>query len=164
MMRRTLVFTLLLSTAVSIQSGFAQEAVFLVRHAEKEDAGSDPKLSPRGVARSWRLAEFLSANQLTAIYTSHLKRTRHTADPIAKVTGILPVVVQASDSVKLIELIRRDHPTGRVLVVGHSNTLPEILKGLGVTQPVQIDEADYEDFFVVIPRTDQAPIFMHYRF
>lgn len=149
---------------LSASPAFAQEAVFVVRHAEQKSEGSDPELSPRGKERAWHLAEYLSRVGLTGIYTSELKRARHTSDPIAQVTGLVQVVVKAQEYDKLVQMIRRDHPKGRVLVVGHSNTVPDILKHLGVVETITIADSEYDDFFVVTPRAGESPLLLHYRF
>ena len=39
---------------------------------------------------------------------------------------------------------------GASLIVGHSNTVPEILKKLGVSEPVHIDDEQFGDLFVVV--------------
>jgi hypothetical protein len=50
-----------------------------------------------------------------------------------------------------------------VLVVGHSNTLPEILKGLGVTEPVTIGEDEFDSLFVVTRGSPPAFVRLRYR-
>ncbi len=39
-----------------------------------------------------------------------------------------------------------------VLIVGHSNTVPAILKGLGYTAELVIAEEEFDNFFIVIPQ------------
>ena len=45
---------------------------------------------------------------------------------------------------------------GRSLVVGHSNTVPQILAKLGVTETVDIDE-EFDNLFIVVLKPTGAP-------
>ena len=76
----------------------------------------------------------LTDAKIAAIFTTELKRTQQTAAPLAKVLGLSATTVAAANVPGLIDQIML--VTGNVLVVGHSNTLPEIIKRLGVTTPV----------------------------
>jgi 2,3-bisphosphoglycerate-dependent phosphoglycerate mutase len=130
-------------------------AVFLVRHAERADTGSgapatmgtDPDLSEAGRARAAALAFMLKNAGITAIYTTEYKRTRQTAEPLAKALGIEPVTVGARDLPALVAKLK--DATGSVLVVGHSNTVPDAIMALGVSEPVTIGDAEYDNLFVV---------------
>jgi hypothetical protein len=53
--------------------------------------------------------------------------------------------------------------TGNVLVVGHSNTLPQIINALGVRTRVVIAESDYDNLFIVLPGPKAELIHLHYR-
>jgi hypothetical protein len=53
---------------------------------------------------------------------------------------------------------------GGVLVVGHSNTVPEILRALGVTETVTLGDGDFGDLFVVTLRPDGAATMERRRF
>ena len=48
-----------------------------------------------------------------------------------------------------------------MVVVGHTNTLPEILKGLGLTEPITIAEDEYDSLFVVAGAS--PPVFVRFR-
>ena len=52
---------------------------------------------------------------------------------------------------------------GNVLVVGHSNTVPEIIKALGVTTPVTIGDNDFDNMFLVTLSSPPALLRLHYR-
>ncbi len=129
----------------------AQEMVFLVRHAEKADASRDPALSPRGEARARALAALLRDAGVTAVWATELRRTQLTAQPLAKARHLPVRVHPAGDSAGLVEEIRKQQPRGRVLVVGHSNTLPEIAAALGVREKIRLADDEYDALFVVIP-------------
>jgi hypothetical protein len=75
--------------------------------------------------------------------------------------GIRPEVVPADDLRALTGKLKR--ASGNVLVVGHSNTLPQIINALGVRPRVTVSESDYDNLFLVVgsPRPDL--IQLHYR-
>ena len=116
----------------------AQSAVFVVRHAERADTSADSVLSPAGEARAARLLDVLKDAGITHIYTTNLRRTVQTAAPLAAALKLTPATLPASDTDALVARVRAAPLTGRILIVGHSNTVPEILKRLGVATPITI--------------------------
>ena len=65
--------------------------VYLARHAEKitgENAGRDPVLTTEGEARAKALADILSKENITKIYSSNYIRTRETAAPTSEMSGV----------------------------------------------------------------------------
>lgn len=141
---------------------FAQGAVILVRHAERADQApgeaammaTDPDLSNAGRARAESLARMLRDTGITAIFTTQYKRTRQTAEPLAKALGLTVQTVDARDMDGLVAKITAS--TGTVLVVGHSNSVPGTMKALGVEADVTIAEAEYDNLFVVTRATGRA--------
>lgn len=166
MMRKALLASVFI--LMSVLSASAQPLVFLVRHAERADAGGkpagmmadDPDLSAAGRARAERLAQLLKDARITAIYTTEYKRTRQTAAPLAKTLGLEPVVVTSKDGASLIEKLKGT--TGHVLVIGHSNTVPDAIKALGVTEAVTIGDQDFDNLFVVIRGPTATLVRLHY--
>lgn len=167
-MKRSLLITsaFMLTCAASVA---AQQAVFVVRHAERADpaAGgrpmmaSDPDLSDGGRARAQSLASALKDAGITAIFVTEFKRTQQTADPIAKALGIQPTIVTSKDAAGLAEKVNA--ATGNVLVVGHSNTVPDLIGRLGVETPVKLTDADYDNLFVVVRAEKPTLVRIHYR-
>ena len=137
----------------------AQPTVFVVRHAERADAGapatamtaSDPELSGAGKLRAEALAKMLKEARIAAIFTTEFSRTRQTAAPLATALGLRPTVVPSKDLAGLTQKIRT--ATGNALVVAHSNTIPEILKGLGVADPVTVGDDEFDNLFIVVRGT-----------
>jgi broad specificity phosphatase PhoE len=125
--------------------------IFLVRHAERSAISgrvpTETGLSREGQARAQSLARILKGAGITAIYTSEYRRTQETAGPLAKSVGIKPEVIPADDLRSLVTKLRTSR--GNVLVVGHSNTLPSLLRALGVSDRITISESDYENLFEV---------------
>lgn len=167
-MTRTLLLTAAAVLTLAATAG-AQNAIFVVRHAERADAvsggppmmASDPDLSDTGRARAASLAVALKDSGITAIYTTEYKRTRQTAEPLAKALGIEPTVVAARDMVGLIEKLKA--ATGNVLVVGHSNTVGDVIAKLGVTNPVKLTDEEYDNLFVVVRGEKPTLLRLHFR-
>jgi broad specificity phosphatase PhoE len=134
----------------------ADQVIFLVRHAERAPStgpsrgmlGDDPPLSPAGEQRAKRLGDVLEASGVKVIFTSEYKRTRQTAAPLAQKLKLTPVMSAAKDPDPLVAQVKKAQ--GAVLVVGHSNTLPDLMKKLGVTETVTIGENDWDNLFVVV--------------
>jgi phosphohistidine phosphatase SixA len=130
-----------------LAAAWGTTTVVLVRHAEKV-GGDDPGLSDSGRERSERLASLLADAGIDSIYVSELRRTRETATPLASALGLEPVVVPAGDGEQLVERIRDGDSGDAVLVVGHSNTLPEIAGRLGA-ELGPVGDDDYGGLWVI---------------
>ena len=147
--------------AFSPEDDFKVTTVFLVRHAERADAPrEDPPLLETGTARSQLLARILGKAGIKAIYTSQFLRTKATAEPLAKQLDVASVVVTlkmsasnprevSSESIKEIADKISQSPGENALVIGHSNSVPEVIKALGGDVVPAIDEKEFDDLFVV---------------
>jgi probable phosphoglycerate mutase len=56
------------------------------------DGHGDPELSPEGIGQAAKVAERLATEGIDAIYVTTLRRTRETAAPLARRTGLQPRV------------------------------------------------------------------------
>src|SRR5437016_80269 len=130
---------LFLLVFVSVSTASAQPVVVIVRHAEKAaNGGNDPDLSSAGRARAETLAQILKDSGITAIFTSEFKRTQETAAPTATSAHVMPTVVSAKDTAALVEKLHQLN--GNALVVGHGDTIPNIVKALGLNGSDDIDD------------------------
>ena len=144
---------LLLPMAAS--ADLAPAVVFLVRHAEKETTGEDPALSEAGRQRSAALARVLTDAGVRAVYSTDFARTRDTAAPTAARLGAKIRIYDWEESEALARELRR--PGARSLVVGHSNTTPELVGLLGGDPGPPIDEAsEYDRLYIVTIGADGA--------
>jgi broad specificity phosphatase PhoE len=132
--------------------------IIVVRHAEKQADGDDPVLAPAGQVRAQRLADALRAQPLDAVYATRYRRALETAAPTARAHGLeVRQYDAAGTATDLAARLRRDHPTGTVLVVGHSNTVPGIVSALCGCAVDPIDEATYGGRYdVTLPPTGEA--------
>jgi phosphohistidine phosphatase SixA len=156
---KALALFLLLFVSVSMAS--AQPVVVIVRHGEKAaNGGSDPDLSSAGRARADALSRILKDSGITAIFTTEFKRTQETAAQTATSAHVTPTVVAAKDTASLVAKLHQ--VSGNALVVGHGDTIPNIIKALGISVPVNIPDVDYSELLIVI-LGDKPQLFrLHY--
>ena len=130
--------------------------VFLVRHAEKILEVRDPDLTKEGQARAMLLADMLSDANITHIHSSNYKRTRQTAAPLAKKLGLEVELYDPRDLPAMAQKIKTQ--SGRHLVVGHSNTTPQLTQLLGGNGEGPIVEATEYDrlYYVTIAKTGET--------
>jgi phosphohistidine phosphatase SixA len=133
----------------------AQQAVIVVRHAEKADQTPDTALSVKGQARAQALADLLRAAGVTHVITTEYLRSRQTAAPLVKALGLSAEQVPARDLPALVARLHALDPASIVLVVGHSNTIPQMLTALGWPGTLILADGDYDDVFVLAPHPGQ---------
>jgi broad specificity phosphatase PhoE len=161
------VCALLLLTAVP---ALAQQTIFVVRHAERADAGgggmntpaNDPPLSAAGNERAARLAAMLRSADIRSIFTTEFVRTRQTAAPTAQALQLEAVAVPADDPAAVTAKARAAR--GNVLIVGHSNTVPDVLRRLGVRGEITIGDLEFDNLFVVVRPASGAPTLVRLRY
>jgi broad specificity phosphatase PhoE len=154
------------------RSATAQRAVFVVRHAEKQTDSNDAgvPLSEAGRARAMRLAALLKKAGVTAIYSTDFVRTVETAEPLARVLKVTVRRYSATgsdgkpDLAPLAARLKAEHARDIVLVVGHSNTVPPLLKALGCVEDIEITASQYDDLFAVVPTAHGPPTLLRLTF
>lgn len=105
--------------------------LILIRHAlpvrrEVADGAADPELSREGTHQARLLADYLGTEDLDALYTSPMRRAVQTAEPLAEVTGLSPVVVagvaewdqHSSEYIPVEELKATNDPRWQEMVKG----------------------------------------------
>jgi phosphohistidine phosphatase SixA len=157
-------FALILSISLLLATyANAGPVIFIVRHAEKASTGGkDPDLSVEGQKRADALAHILKDSQITSMFVTEFKRTQETAEPTARAAHVSPTVLPANDIGALAEKLRALN--GNALVVGHGNTIPDLLRAQGITTPVSIPEDDYTEIFAVLVGDTPQLLRLHYPF
>ncbi|WP_343081489.1 phosphoglycerate mutase family protein [Ostreiculturibacter nitratireducens] len=151
-MMRAICVSLLVLVASSI-SVAAQEAVYLIRHGEKELTGEEPELTPEGRQRAAHWAEMLQHVGLDAIITSDALRTRQTGQIVAEALGLQYSTLPRGDIAGLVDVLEFDHEDDTVLVVAHAETIPRILESFGVPEDVSIEQSEFSSLFILIRPT-----------
>ena len=126
-----------------------QTTVILVRHADKIE--NTDQLSAAGLIRAEDLKRTLIDTDITAIFASQYNRTQATANPLATEKGIALTLYDTNDLQQLVNTIKNNHNGQVVLVVGHSNTVPETIGLLGINpQPPDIPETEYDHLYILM--------------
>lgn len=150
-----LLLAIAILASVTIDAAHAATTVWVVRHAEKQDDGTkDPALSEAGRARAALLACMLDSEPIVAIYSTSYRRTRGTAQPVADAHGLEVIPYDPTDFTGLADRVRSR--SGSVLIVGHSNTIVEIVQALGGSATGPVNESDYRRLYrlVIDPEED----------
>jgi broad specificity phosphatase PhoE len=163
-MKRAAAYGIFLALLASARPARAQEAIYVVRHAERADASADSALSTEGVGRSYRLRDMLKDAGITRIFTSDLRRAIDTAAPLAAANHLTPLQVAGAGTQALVDRIAASSARDRVLVVGHSNTVPALLRALGADANVTLGDNDYDDLFIVVPQKDGRPVLLRLKY
>jgi broad specificity phosphatase PhoE len=138
--------------------------VVVTRHAEKADASDDPPLSVDGLARAERLGTTFGADtagpSVDVIFVTDRRRTAESARPLATRLGVPVITLPAADVDGLCRRIFAEYRGKRVLVIAHSNTVPQIVSRLadGGDYPA-LAEGDYGTTYVVaVPRWSRPSV------
>jgi len=84
------------------------------------------------------------------IYATQYRRSQATAAPLARRLELDPVLYNAGDIVGVLEKILREHKGKIILVVAHSDTIPQLIAELGGSKNVPaIAENEYDNLYVV---------------
>ncbi len=157
-MRNTIIFLLCYTLASSVNL-FGQDSdalIFLVRHADR--LGNNDALSDEGVNRSLALAHVLETAELDAIFSTDYTRTIETVKPLAQQQQLEIKIYDPRDLNSLISIIQSKYAGGRVLVVGHSNTIPQTMNAMGVQPALEdLNHEAYDDLFLVTLRANSQP-------
>jgi len=128
----------------------ATTTVIVLRHAEKSTEQVDPSLTPAGYERAARLATLFAQSGVAAIYVSDTRRARETGRPLADRLGIELIEYPGRGVEALAERLLDRHRGQTVLVVGHSNTVPQVLSTLtGGRYVTRLDEDEFDGLYLV---------------
>ncbi len=148
---------------------------FVVRHGEKmvltkDSAGmlaSNPPLSEPGKVRSFVLRDELKSENIRFIYSTNYLRTINTAQPLREATpeASFKLYSPSKDSLDAFIAQLKAIRKGNVLIVGHSNTVDDIVNKLCERTEVNGDlkDSEYDNMFIV-KRKGSKWIFMRKKY
>ena len=142
----------------------AQKAmkVFIVRHAEKQSddpKDKDPLLTDSGALRAIDLMKLLRGEKIDSIFTTDYKRTKLTAFPLADKIGIAIKTYDAAQQKEFAKQLIENATGKKILIVGHSNTVLELVEAFGAEKPVkELTDDDYDYIFEVTIKGDKAEV------
>ena len=147
---RTLVFLVALLALSACTAAHSEPGAFeliLIRHAEKLDTSRDPELSEAGRQRAAWTADWLQNRYIEAIWSSDYKRTRDTARPLADRLDKDIRIYDAGDLTALAAQLRSEKL--HALIVGHSNTTPQLAAELCNCEVRPMTDSDYDRAIVI---------------
>ena len=158
--RRLQIIVIYTAIAVCLAWFFESQAtttVIFVRHAEKATLPTeDPGLTEAGQQRAAELARQLVDADVVpgvgvdAVYSTSYRRSVETAKPVADALDLPVLMYDASDTAAIIEAIVKEYKGKIILVVGHSNTVPEMIANMGASKNVpDIAEDEYDNIYLV---------------
>jgi DNA-binding winged helix-turn-helix (wHTH) protein/broad specificity phosphatase PhoE len=123
--------------------------IYIMRHTEKaDDVTEDPLLSEAGKIRAQYWKQVLANVEIDQIYSTDLKRTVETAEILAENYQIKPEFYYplSFDIVNFITEVQGQ----KVLIIGHSNTIPDMVNRLiGESTYPPMSHTDYDKLFVI---------------
>ena len=130
--------------------------VFALRHADRKPAPADD-LSPAGVERSELLARMLGESGVRTAYCSDAIRTQRTVEPLQKLLGAdFTRVVDVADPNDIpahvnwvVDQVKALPDNAVAVVVGHSNTVGPIIKGLTGRTIDRIEDHEFDKLFAL---------------
>jgi broad specificity phosphatase PhoE len=132
----------------------ALPVVIAIRHADYDPNGNPdppgPPLNQAGSERAEELRHVLGDTGIEAIFVTQWLRTQLTARPLAADLGIDPTQIDVASEV--VAAIRAQPSSSTVLVVGHTNTVPEIISGLGGPSGLIIQATEFDRMYVLSGR------------
>lgn len=144
---------LMLTSCATGTQAPSESAFHVMRHLHTITTIRDPHLTETGARHALLLADGWTGAKPSAIYVTDTLRARETAGPLAARLGLVPKIYEAQDYGALAAAVRAE--TGSVLIVGHSNTVPDIIAALGGEKPAPLTLEDFGDLWR-ISRTDGA--------
>ncbi|SEL56576.1 Phosphohistidine phosphatase SixA [Colwellia chukchiensis] len=141
------VYLLVLSLFVAPIQAQESYSIYLVRHAEKQTLDQDPKLTECGQLRASQLASMLAQANIKKIYSTPYRRTVATATPLAKQQQL---IIKHYSPAKLNEFSQQLlAQQENILVVGHSNTTPQLAALLSEIEVKEITEKQYRNLYQI---------------
>lgn len=157
-----LAFLIVGTSLVQAQKKSPTTKIWVVRHAEKETSNPndrDPDLSLVGKERAMALAKYLKGEKIDSVFATNYRRTKLTGYPTADVLGLSIKTYDAADQKGFADGILKNAAGKKILIVGHSNTVQEMLVAFGVAKPVKdLTEADYDYIFELTIKGDKKEV------
>ncbi len=137
--------------------------VWVVRHAEKltdNPKDRDPQLSPIGMERAEALKKYLGGERIDSIFSTNYKRTKLTGFPLADKIGINIKTYTPEGQKTLAKQLLANAVGKKILIIGHSNTVLEIIESFGGVRPIKelIEESDYDYIFALTIKGDKVMV------
>jgi broad specificity phosphatase PhoE len=118
---------------------------YVMRHLHTPAGAQDPDLTAEGQRHAELLVDQFGDKPPASIFVSNTKRAQQTAAPLAAKLGITPRVYVPGNAQALVAEVVKEPPP--VLIVGHSNTVGDIIAALGGRRPEPLTHEDFGDIW-----------------
>ena len=151
-MRNWIIAALIAAAAFLPAAAQAADTVYVMRHLQKA-AGDDPPLTEEGAILAEMVAGMLGFDDfgMKAVFATRTRRAQQTGEPLAKFIGAAVTPYDPRDVPALVKAVKA--VPGNVLIVGHSNTVPDLVAAFGGTKPPPMSESDYGTIYQVTLRS-----------
>src|SRR5205814_8658708 len=103
---------------------------------------------------------FLNDSGISSLFIRECKRSHETVAPRGTSIGVTATVIAARNTAALVAKLHQLN--GNALVVGHGDTIPNIIKALGIDSPINIPDEDYSEFLIVTVGDKPQLFRLHY--
>ncbi len=135
-----------LAVVLLLQACGPMQTIVVVRHGEK--AADGITLSEKGKLRAESLKTILAAQRIDSVYSTNTARTINTGKPTADNRN-LPVIIYRNN-IDMLSILDRNSKKGGFLVVGHSNTVPDLLRLCGCDYKIKdLGDDEYDKLFIM---------------
>ena len=146
-MKKLLVFLFLFGFQIHFGQNKTTQYYF-IRHAEKADSSKNPDLSEKGLERAKEWQMLFSELSFDAIYSTDFNRTIQTIKPISvkQNTNFSLYNPKTID----IEAFKKETFGKTILIVGHSNTIPNMVNQIiKENKYSDIEENQFGNLYIV---------------
>ena len=147
---KQLILLVLILSSIDMSSQDCTE-IYLIRHAEKDRSdieNRNPELNDLGKKRALKWVQVFKNIELDKIYSTNYNRTIQTVTPISKGNNI-DISIYSPSKINYKNFVSNNIGS-KVLVVGHSNTIPFFVNGLINKEFYQqIDDLNNSNLYVV---------------
>ena len=147
MIIKTIAMALLVAfaSATSAAAASVWPNIYVMRHLHTPAGVTDPDLTAEGMKYALAVSHSFGSDPPDVIYVSSTKRAQQTAAPLAARLKLTPKIYDPRDTPGLVAAVSAE--TGTVLIVGHSNTVPDIIEWLGGKRPPDLTHEDFGDIW-----------------
>jgi 2,3-bisphosphoglycerate-dependent phosphoglycerate mutase len=161
-MKKILFICLIVFLGSTVANAQKTLKVYVVRHAEKlttDAKETDPELSAEGNERATALMKELKGNNIDSIFSTNYKRTKLTGFPLADAIGI-SIKTYDPAQIKALATMQKEYAKGKnILIIGHSNTVLNVIEAFGGTKPVkELTDDDYDYLFTLTVKGNKVDV------
>lgn len=137
-----------------------KQVFYLVRHAEKDTVPKEnPHLTKQGEDRAVALADLFRQTRIDEVYSTLFTRTLWTVDTLSKAKGLNIRTYDHKELKAFAENLKNNRSIKSALIVGHSNSTPNLTAFLGdvdLEAVPAIDHSEYDRLFMVVIHDDNT--------